>query len=194
MFTVGITCKTLVSCAMSERCSLHGPGVVISPWVVFSAWHWAALLTPQPTPFIDRSPAVTAFSVFFCDQERCSIQPVRAMDPEHAIAQRRLRCFLQQPGLPMGPPRISIAPNNPTCPRSGLQAMRVNADCAAPLGGAMVCASTKEAPGWTTRHPATRQKHADCRPLLQQSSPNRGQVVQPGMRRNSVICRLRLCA
>ncbi|MBM5784795.1 MAG: hypothetical protein FJ076_08160 [Cyanobacteria bacterium K_DeepCast_35m_m1_288] len=25
--------------------------------------------------------------MFFCDQERCSIQPVRAMDPEHAIAQ-----------------------------------------------------------------------------------------------------------
>ena len=89
MFTVGITCKTLVSCAMSERCSLHGPGVVISPWFVFSAWHWAALLAPQPTPFIDRSPAVTALSVFFCDQERCSIQPVRAVDPEHAIAQVR---------------------------------------------------------------------------------------------------------
>jgi hypothetical protein len=32
---------------------------------------------------------VTAFSVFFCDQERCSIQPVRAMDPDHAIAQVR---------------------------------------------------------------------------------------------------------
>ena len=27
--------------------------------------------------------------MFFCDQERCSIQPVRAMDPEHAIAQVR---------------------------------------------------------------------------------------------------------
>jgi hypothetical protein len=32
---------------------------------------------------------VTAFSVFFCDQERCSIQPVRAMDPDHAIDQVR---------------------------------------------------------------------------------------------------------
>ena len=32
---------------------------------------------------------MTAFSVFFCDAERCSIQPVRAMDPEHAIAQVR---------------------------------------------------------------------------------------------------------
>ena len=32
---------------------------------------------------------MAAFSVFFCDQERCSIRPVRAMDPEHAIAQVR---------------------------------------------------------------------------------------------------------
>ena len=32
---------------------------------------------------------MTAFSVFFCDQERCSIQPVRAMDPDHAIDQVR---------------------------------------------------------------------------------------------------------
>ena len=30
---------------------------------------------------------MTAFSVFYCDTERCSIQPVRAMDPDHAIAQ-----------------------------------------------------------------------------------------------------------
>ena len=34
---------------------------------------------------------MAAFSVFFCDAERCSIQPVRAMDPEHAIAQVRSR-------------------------------------------------------------------------------------------------------
>jgi hypothetical protein len=32
---------------------------------------------------------MAAFSVFFCDQEHCSIQPVRAMDSEHAIAQVR---------------------------------------------------------------------------------------------------------
>ncbi|MEN9540091.1 MAG: hypothetical protein RLZZ459_182 [Cyanobacteriota bacterium] len=32
-------------------------------------------------------------SVFFCDQERCRIQPVRARDPDHAIAQR----FEQRP-------------------------------------------------------------------------------------------------
>ena len=29
---------------------------------------------------------MAAFSVFLRDQERCSIQPVRAMDPDHAIA------------------------------------------------------------------------------------------------------------
>ena len=29
---------------------------------------------------------MTAYSVFYCDLNRCSIQPVRAMDPEHAIA------------------------------------------------------------------------------------------------------------
>ncbi len=74
---------------MSERCSLHGPGVVITPWFVFSAGAWAALLTPQPTPFPLKAPGMAAFSVFFCDQERCSIRPVRAMDPEHAIAQVR---------------------------------------------------------------------------------------------------------
>ena len=32
---------------------------------------------------------MAGFSVFFCDAQRCSIQPVRAMDPEHAIAQVR---------------------------------------------------------------------------------------------------------
>jgi len=32
---------------------------------------------------------MAAFSVFFCDQERCNIRPVRAMAPEHAIAQVR---------------------------------------------------------------------------------------------------------
>jgi hypothetical protein len=32
---------------------------------------------------------MTAFSVFFCEAERCSIKQVRAMDPEHAIAQVR---------------------------------------------------------------------------------------------------------
>ena len=51
--------------------------------------HGAALLTPQPTPILLKASGMAAFSVFFCDQERCSIQPVRAMDPDHAIAQVR---------------------------------------------------------------------------------------------------------
>ncbi len=29
---------------------------------------------------------MTAYSVFYCDSNRCSIHPVRAMDEEHAIA------------------------------------------------------------------------------------------------------------
>ena len=74
---------------MTGRCSLHSPGEVITPWPVFTARTRAALLTPQPTPFILKAPDMAAFSVFFCDQKRCSIQPVRAMDPDHAIAQVR---------------------------------------------------------------------------------------------------------
>ncbi len=73
---------------MTERCSLHGSGEVTS-WAVFTAGTRAALLTPRPTPFILMASGMAAFSVFFCDQERCSIQQVRAMDPDHAIAQVR---------------------------------------------------------------------------------------------------------
>lgn len=46
---------------------------------------------------------MAAFSVFFCDQERCSIWPVRAMDPEHAIAQVRT----QMPQLR----RVAVVPD-----------------------------------------------------------------------------------
>ena len=74
---------------MSERCSLHDSGDVITAWSFYRRGTRAALLTPQPTPFILKAPGMAAFSVFFCDQERCSIQPVRAMDPDHAIAQVR---------------------------------------------------------------------------------------------------------
>jgi hypothetical protein len=76
---------------MSERCSLHGPGVVITPWFVFSAGAGlhSSHRSPPNTQFLLLSPGMAAFSVFFCDQERCSIQPVRAMDHEHAIAQVR---------------------------------------------------------------------------------------------------------
>jgi hypothetical protein len=61
-------------------------------------------------------------------------------------------------------------------------AMRVKADCAGvPL--ARGCAhEPRRRPRWTTRHRVSCQKHADNRPLLQQSSPNRGRVVQPGKR------------
>jgi hypothetical protein len=74
---------------MSERCSLHGPGVVITPWFVFSAGAGLHSSHRSPAHFPLKTPGMAAFSVFFCDQERCSIQPVRAMDPEHAIAQVR---------------------------------------------------------------------------------------------------------
>jgi hypothetical protein len=42
--------------------------------------------------------------------------------------------------------------------------------------------------------PEQHKKHADCRPLLQQSSPNRGRVVQPGMSRKGIKSRLTLYA
>jgi|LauGreDrversion4_2_1035121.scaffolds.fasta_scaffold527142_1 hypothetical protein len=35
---------------------------------------------------------------------------------------------------------------------------------------------------WLIPHPSSNRSNADCRPLLQQSSPNRGRVVQPGIR------------
>jgi hypothetical protein len=34
---------------------------------------------------------MTAFSVFFCDAKRCSIEPVKAMDSDHAMALVRSR-------------------------------------------------------------------------------------------------------
>ena len=85
-------------------------------------------------------------------------------------------------------------PKQPTLLLLGRQGNACKSRLPSASGGANLCASTMEAPEWTTRHPATCQKHADCRPLLQQSSPNRGQVVQPGKRRNGVNSRLNLCA
>lgn len=53
----------------------------------FHLSHDRAVLASRRSPLHLLSPsAMAAFSVFFCDQERCSIQPVRAMDPDHAIA------------------------------------------------------------------------------------------------------------
>jgi hypothetical protein len=42
--------------------------------------------------------------------------------------------------------------------------------------------SPREEPKWLTPHPSRSRSTADCRPLLQQSLPNRGRVVQPGKR------------
>ena len=42
--------------------------------------------------------------------------------------------------------------------------------------------SPREEPQWLIPHPSRSRSTADCRPLLQQSSPNRGRVVQPGKR------------
>ena len=79
-------------------------------------------------------------------------------------------------------------PKQPTLLLLGRQGNACKSRLPSASGGANLCASTKEAPEWTTRHPATSQKHADCRPLLQQSSPNRGQVVQPGKRKVLNLC------
>ena len=47
---------------------------------------------------------------------------------------------------------------------------------------------------WLTPHPSRSRSNADCRPLLQQSSPNRGQVVQPGKTRKGITSRLTMDA
>ena len=60
--------------------------------------------------------------------------------------------------------------------------MRVKADCAEPLAQRCCAHQPRRRPTWTTRHPARFKKHADCRPLLQQSLPIRRRVVQPGKR------------
>ena len=61
---------------------------------------------------------MTAFSVFFCDAERCSIQPVRAMDPDHAIAQVRSR-IPQLRRVAVVPDACSRAWIRSSCCRSG---------------------------------------------------------------------------
>ncbi len=84
--------------------------------------------------------------------------------------------------------RTLNTPKQPTLLLLGRQGNACKSRLPSASGGANLCASTKEAPEWTTRHPATSQKYADCRPLLQQSSPNRGQVVQPGKRKVLNLC------
>ncbi|MBD1194434.1 hypothetical protein [Vulcanococcus sp. Clear-D1] len=71
---------------MTERCSFTSRERFSPPGGPM-AQHRVALLTPRPPSFaLD---LMAGFSVFFCDAQRCSIQPVRAMDPDHAIAQVR---------------------------------------------------------------------------------------------------------
>jgi hypothetical protein len=60
--------------------------------------------------------------------------------------------------------------------------MRLKADCAQPLAQQCCVHQPRRRPTWTTRHPARFQKHADYRPLLQQSLSIRERVVQPGKR------------
>jgi hypothetical protein len=62
-------------------------------------------------------------------------------------------------------------------------------------GGDAAGTNTGRSHRWLIPHPSSRSRStADCRPLLQQSSPNRGQVVQPGMSRKGITSRLTLCA
>jgi hypothetical protein len=60
--------------------------------------------------------------------------------------------------------------------------MRLKADCAEPLAQRCCAHQPRRRPTWTTRHPARFQKHADYRPLLQQSLSIHERVVQPGKR------------
>jgi hypothetical protein len=60
--------------------------------------------------------------------------------------------------------------------------MRLKADCAEPLVQRCCAYQPRRRPAWTTRHPARFKKHADRRPLLQQSLSKCGRVVQPGNR------------
>ena len=71
---------------MTERCSFTSRERFSPPGGPM-AQHRAALLTPRPP--LSLGLWMAGFSVFFCDAQRCSIQPVRAMDPDHAIAQVR---------------------------------------------------------------------------------------------------------
>ena len=74
---------------MSERCPLHALGVVITAWSSYRRGTGLHSSHRGPPLSPGGAQSMTAFSVFFCDAERCSIQPVRAMDPDHAIAKVR---------------------------------------------------------------------------------------------------------
>ncbi len=70
----------------------------------------------------------------------------------------------------------------PPCPYLQPEAMRLKADCAERLAQRCCVHQPRRRPTWTTRHPARFKKHADCRPLLQQSLFISERVVQPGKR------------
>ena len=53
-----------------------------------------------------------------------------------------------------------------------------------------VCIDLGRRHRWLIPHRRTTRSNADCRPLLQQSSPNRGQVVQPRTTRKGITSRL----
>lgn len=65
---------------------VHQPGEVLTPRRSYGAAPGRTPHTAAPTFALD---LMAGFSVFFCDSQRCSIQPVRAMDRDHAIAQVR---------------------------------------------------------------------------------------------------------
>jgi len=77
----------------------------------------------------------------------------------------------------------------PRCSDLQPEAMRVKADCAEPLAQRCCAHQSRRRPPWTTRHPARYEKHADCRPLLQQSSPIRGWVVSSDTELGRLNCR-----
>lgn len=77
-------------------------------------------------------------------------------------------------------PIAADCPVADTIPRS--KAMRGSTDCAGGQAARCCVHQPRRRPRWTTRHRVSCQKHADCRPLLQQSSPNCGRVVQSGKR------------
>ena len=65
---------------------VHQPGEVLTPRRSYGAAPGRTPHTAAPSFALD---LMAGFSVFFCDAQRCSILPVRAMDPDHAIAQVR---------------------------------------------------------------------------------------------------------
>lgn len=84
---------------------------------------------------------------------------------------------LANSGRACGAPGLLIwveSPNLLSCCRSQGEAIGVIADCVATPDGRFCIHELRRRPRWTTRHPASNRKQADCRPLLQQSPPNRG--------------------